>query len=180
MSRTKWSCNLLCAGALVLAAASLSPAAPDEFAQRWAAYQTLRSKAAKGLPAPTKSSTPEELKQYRENLRARMGELRAEAKPGDILTVAIFELVAAIRSETAKGKAARDTVLGEGNPASEGVRVALKVNAPYEAPLSSVPPDLLARMPELPENLQYRFVGKSLILYDAEADMVVDYIAGAV
>lgn len=163
-------------------AAALYAAEPDEFAQRCAAYQALRSDAVKSLPKLAKNASPEEMKAHREGLRARLVELRSGAKPGDILTPAVFEVVGAVRSETAgaEGKAARDTVLGEGNPTKEGVRVPLKINAPYEAPVSSVPPDMLARLPELPENLQYRFVGKSLILYDAEADMVVDYISGAV
>jgi len=165
-----------------VAAASLFAAPADEFAQRCAAYQELRGSAVKGLPNLKKNATPEEIKTYRESLRTRLSELRAGAKQGDILTAGVFEVVAAVRSETAgaEGKAARETVLGEGNPAKEGVRVPLKVNAPYGAPLSTVPPDLLARLPQLPDSLQYRFVGKSLILYDHEADMVVDYISGAV
>lgn len=181
MTRHRWSYRAFRVGALVLAA-SLYAAEPDEFAQRWAAYQALRADAVKGLSRLGKNATPEEIKKYRDSLRARISELRSEAKPGEILTPAVFEVVAAVRSETAgaQGKAARDTVLGDGNPAKEGVRVPLKINAPYAAPLSTVPPDLLARLPELPENLQYRFVGKSLILYDVEADMVVDYITGAV
>ncbi len=112
----------------------------------------------------------------------RIRELRSEAKPGEILTPAVFEVVAAVRSETAgaQGKSARETVLGDGNPAKEGIRVPLKINASYDAPLSTVPPGLLARLPKLPENLQYRFVGKNLILYDVEAEMVVDYISEAI
>jgi hypothetical protein len=181
MNRHKWSYRALGVGALVLAA-SLHAAEQDEFAQRCDAYQALRADAVKGLPKLGKDAKPEEIKNYRESLRSRMSELRSEAKPGEILTPAVFEVVAAVRSETAgaQGKAVRETVLGDGNPAKEGVRVPLKINAPYDAPLSTVPPDLLARLPELPENLQYRFVGKSLILYDVEAEMVVDYISGAV
>ncbi len=54
----------------------------------------------------------------------------------------------------------------------------LVANAPYPegAPLSMVPPELLARLPKLPEPLQYRFVGGHLILHDPEARLVVDYL----
>ena len=47
----------------------------------------------------------------------------------------------------------------------------LKVNQPYPKaePLSTVPPDVLKALPVLPEDLEYRFVGKHLILYDARA-----------
>ena len=183
MTNYEWSYRAFAVGALVLAASLYAHAVePDEFKQRCAAYQALRTDAGKGLADLGKNPTPEEIKKHRESLRARLAELRADAEPGEILTPAMFEVVAAVRSETAgaQGKAARETVLGDGNPSKEGIRVPLKINAPYDAPLSTVPPDLLARLPELPENLQYRFVGKSLILYDVEADMVVDYISGAV
>ena len=51
-------------------------------------------------------------------------------------------------------------------------------NAPYPegAPLSTVPPDLLAKLPKLPEPLEYRFVGGHLILHDSDASLVVDFL----
>ena len=56
--------------------------------------------------------------------------------------------------------------------------VVLVPNAPYPdgAPLSTVPPDLLAKLPKLPKPLEYRFVGGHLILHDAEASLVVDFL----
>jgi len=42
--------------------------------------------------------------------------------------------------------------------------------------LSTVPPDLLAKLPKLPKPLEYRFVGGHLILHDSEASLVVDYL----
>ena len=57
-----------------------------------------------------------------------------------------------------------------------------KVNGPYpdEEPLSTVPPNVLASLPELPEDIEYRFVGKHLILRDARANLIIDYIANAI
>jgi hypothetical protein len=56
--------------------------------------------------------------------------------------------------------------------------VQLVPNAPYPqgAALSTVPPDLLAKLPKLPKPLEYRFVGGHLILHDTEASLVVDYL----
>jgi hypothetical protein len=55
------------------------------------------------------------------------------------------------------------------------------VNAIYlsEAPLSTMPPKLLTELPELPKGLEYRFIGKTLILYDADASLIVDFIPNA-
>ena len=58
----------------------------------------------------------------------------------------------------------------------------IKVNAEYpkNAPLSTVPPTLLEKLPKLPSELEYRFVGRTLILRDREANMIVDYLKEAV
>ena len=57
-------------------------------------------------------------------------------------------------------------------------RCRLKVNAKYprRAPLPTVPPNLLARLPQLPEDVEYRIVGKDLILRDVDANIIVDFI----
>jgi hypothetical protein len=59
--------------------------------------------------------------------------------------------------------------------------MALKVNGEYprEATVSTVPAAVLQALPALPENVQYRFAAKHLILYDARANIVMDYILHA-
>jgi hypothetical protein len=42
-----------------------------------------------------------------------------------------------------------------------------------------MPPTLLAVLPELPKGLEYRLIGKTLILYDADASLIVDFIPNA-
>jgi hypothetical protein len=39
-----------------------------------------------------------------------------------------------------------------------------------------VPPQVLAVLPKLPEELEYRFIGPRLILLDIHAHTVADYI----
>ena len=60
--------------------------------------------------------------------------------------------------------------------------VPLKVNAPYPegVPLPTLPPNLLANLPQLPENLEYRIVDKHLILRDVDANLIVDFIPNAI
>ena len=74
----------------------------------------------------------------------------------------------------------------EGNPKNERapgeVQPTIAVNAiyPTNAPLSTVPPSLLLRLPKLPTDLEYRFVGRTLVLRDREANMIVDFLKEAV
>jgi len=51
---------------------------------------------------------------------------------------------------------------------------------PRDKPLSTMPPDLLARLPRLPEGVQYRFVGSTLILHDIKTNLVIDRLPEAI
>jgi hypothetical protein len=43
-----------------------------------------------------------------------------------------------------------------------------------------VPANLLANLPQLPEDVEYRIVDKHLILRDVDANIIVDYIPDAI
>ena len=51
---------------------------------------------------------------------------------------------------------------------------------PDGKPLSTMPGVLLARLPELPDDIQFRFVGRDLILYDVRANTIIDRIPDAI
>ena len=43
-----------------------------------------------------------------------------------------------------------------------------------------MPPDVLKALPPLPENLQFRFVDKHLLLYCSRGNLIVDYMLNAI
>jgi hypothetical protein len=47
---------------------------------------------------------------------------------------------------------------------------------PINAPKATFPPRLSLALPTLPDELEFRLVGTSLVLRDTEANLVVDYI----
>jgi hypothetical protein len=51
---------------------------------------------------------------------------------------------------------------------------------PEKAALATVPPLILVNLPRLPDGLEYRFMGRDLILRDRDANVVVDFVPGAV
>jgi hypothetical protein len=71
------------------------------------------------------------------------------------------------------GKALR-AAIAEDNPAGTPVRI--NGRYPGAVPMSTMPPDILAALPQLPEELEYRFVGDRLILLDTKAHVIVDYV----
>ena len=60
---------------------------------------------------------------------------------------------------------------GEANP-----RMRLDVNGVYPdaEPITALPPELLAAFPLLPAEVAYRVVGRTLILVDVKAQLIVD------
>jgi hypothetical protein len=111
---------------------------------------------------------------------------RAGAKPGHIFRPSVQPVFRRLIAEQLQGPdtvPAQKAVL-EGNPSEkeeDSVPVVVRVNAAYPsgAPRSTVPPSLLLTLPPLPTCLQYRFVGRDLILVDSVAQLIVDVLPDA-
>jgi hypothetical protein len=188
---------LVLATLAVAVSVSSEPAVNDrarllkEFGDRATIYSQLTRKLAATLPALPEKATPEQIAAHQKALAKAIQANRAGAFQGEILfdgVVPVF--LELLRSDLggAKGRDAREAIKDD-NPRSDHPgptlpnepkpkAVVLVPNAPYPdgAPLSTVPPDLLAKLPKLPKPLEYRFVGGHLILHDSEASLVVDYL----
>jgi hypothetical protein len=157
----------------------------EEFQRRIQDYLKARKQAQERVPPRDKDAKPAELVAYRTTLAEAIQKQRPNAKQGDVFSPAIRPpLLRIIRSEIkgTAGRPAREKLV-EGNPATEGgVAVPVKVNARYpdDAPVSSMPPTMLLRLPELPKELSFRFVGNHLVLLDNDADLIVDFLPSAV
>ena len=77
-----------------------------------------------------------------------------------------------------EGKQLRMAVAEE-NP-GESVKLVVNGRYPDTIPLSSMPPQVLRTLPQLPAELEYRFIESTLILLDVHAHIIVDYMTGAV
>jgi len=66
----------------------------------------------------------------------------------------------------------------EGAPV-KGWSLSINGDYPDDLPLTTVPPTLLLRLPQMPKELAYRIVGRDFVLQDTDARIIVDYIPGA-
>jgi hypothetical protein len=157
-----------------------------DFSDRIKDYLKIHKKAAETLPALTGNDDPATVAAHRVALARAIRARRPAARRGDVFDAKVVPtIVARVRTELegAEARPARK-VIREGNPKfdPEGyVPVPIRVNADYplRAPVSTVPASVLLVLPQLPETLDYRFVGRDLLLRDAEANLIVDYILGA-
>jgi len=146
---------------------------------RLKAYVELHQKLEAGLPRLPDDATPEQIDKNQRLFERRMREVRSEAKPGDIFTAeaqpVIKRLIAQV-FEGPDGKQLKASIMDE-NPV--GIKLAVNARYPDAVPISTVPPQILQTLPKLTEDMEYRFIGNALILLDAHAHTIADFIDNA-
>ena len=150
-----------------------------EFKMRVDKYMELRNRLKKEAPPLKETRDPAKIQASQEALARKIQEARTGAKEGEIFTPEIRQLFRRLMYPEMKGPVGAQTKESIKEDAPKGVP--LKVNAKYpdDAPLPTVPPNLLAALPKLPEDLEYRFINRHLILRDVHANVIVDYIPNA-
>ena len=75
-----------------------------------------------------------------------------------------------------------EPMFAQSTPAPTPAQNPPAVNTPYpeNAPLATVPPLILVNLPRLPDGLEYRFMGRHLILRDQPSNLIIDFVPGAV
>ena len=162
-------------------ASAEQPPAPDltpilkDFETRVSAYVKVHRAAEADVPALRKTASAEEIEKRQAALAASLREHRP-AKQGDIFTPEIAGEFRRLVAITMNGPAAAR--VKKSLKSAEPVQLRLKVNDNYpeRVPLQSTPPTLLMSLPKLPPELEYRVVGRALILLDVKASILVDFI----
>ena len=147
-----------------------------DFSTRVQEYFELRSELEKTLPALTVTDDPTEIRRAVHALAHRIRVARAEAKQGDMFTPTIsveFRKALVLEMNADTWAAIMDDNPGE---------FSNEINSTYPEgkPLSTVPPNILAVLPTLPDDIQYRFLGRHLILLDTRANVILDRIPYAI
>ena len=147
-----------------------------DFSERVSNYVELRTSLEKGLPVLTVTDDPGEIWRAQRALAKAIRVARAGARQGDIFTSTISAEL-------------RDVLLVETNPATMAIimdenpgDLSRRINRAYPTgqPFASMPAGMLAVLPRLPDDLQYRFLGRALILIDTRTNLILDRMPCAV
>lgn len=153
--------------------------AVSDFEKRAQEYLDLRDRVKSQLAAPKPTRNPAEITERQQSLADGVRAARSRARHGDLFSPSIAPILReAIREDFLKRSPAERAAAFEEVPTG----LALRVNQSYPkaVPLATVPPKLLAELPRLPDGLEYRFVGRALILHDTVTNLVVDVLDEAV
>ena len=147
---------------------------------RLKAYLELHKKVEDELPKVPKEATPQQIDQRQREFEKRLREARRGSKRGELFTSeaepVIRRLLAAV-FDGPEGKQLLATILDE-NPV--GMKLAVNMRYPDEVPISTMPLEVLQTLPALSEDMEYRFIGRHLILLDAHSHIVADFIPDAI
>ena len=151
------------------------PIAADDFRTGVERYVELRTRIEGTMAVLRVTADPAEILGREQVLGAAVQAARPGARQGEIFSAATVtdfrRIIAPDRGRRSAGDQA--AIMSEVPPASP------RVNAPYPAmsPLATFPPLLLGTLPRLPDDLEYRFMGRQLIIRDTRTNLVVDYLS---
>ncbi len=162
---------------------SLSPTEKEaikKFEDRVKQYVKLRESVKGKLPKLSNDSTPEQISDFEKASVEALRTARAGAKPGDVFTPDVAQVIRTMMKtefKPAEKKEIRKVVLDK----ESNIPVPLKVNYPYPEPKEFVemPPALLLKLPQLPKQVKYRYVGRTLMLVDSDNNLIIDYLVDA-
>ena len=150
-----------------------------EFFDRVRAYIKVHNTADARVPSLKETSDPKDVSTREKALADEIRVERAGAQQGEVFSPAAAKEIGLVIAEDFKSRSpkAQKAILVE---VPMKVPPAINTDYPTTLPLATVPPNLLMKMPTLPEELEYRFLGRHLILHDIKANLIVDFIPDVV
>ncbi len=154
-------------------------AATLEFKKHIDAYMKIHNEAESKVPSLKRTDDPKEISEREKALANMIMTLRAGAKPGDIFAPDYQPYFIQIVREDFKTRSAADrkALVAE---LPKNLKVDINTVYPTTLPLETFPAALLRKLPDLPPELEYRIVGRSLILRDVKANLIVDILRDVV
>lgn len=153
----------------------------EPFLDRVKAYVKTQKTLEASLPNLKPTKDPAQIVEYQHALAAQIISARRDSHQGDIFTREAGERFRKIIHQAfdgPEGHRLRRTIQQD----TPFTVVPMHVNDvfPDDIPLTTTPPTLMLKLPELPPELAYRFVGRDLVLKDIKAGLVVDLIPNAI
>ena len=147
-----------------------------DFTKRIAAYETLQRKLDGQLTEVPSDGRPEQFIDHQRALARLIQRERLKADHGDVFTKEMRSVVRRLLAPALRGPDGPDLRRAILDEFTGNVRLVVNGQYPDNVPLSQMPPPILQRLPKVPDILEYRFVGTNLILLDAHARLIVDFI----
>jgi hypothetical protein len=159
----------------VVVQGTFDPETLAEFNRRVDDYVALRNRMEVGLPPLVVTTNADDIERFEHRLTERISDARGSRR-GQVFAPSMEGQVK--RMLATQADAATVALIMEDGPGEFDVDVNDTYSKRYA--LATMPPKLLLLLPDLPKDLEFRFVGRHLILRDARANMIIDEIPYAI
>jgi hypothetical protein len=152
------------------------------FTDRVQAYVQMQKNLEASLSPLKPTKDVAQIVEHQHALAGKIADARRGACQGDIFTheaTERFRKIIHSEFHGPEGRLARQTIRQD-DPSKVIKRLHVNDVFPEGIPLTTTPPTLLLKLPELPQELAYRFVGHDLTLIDIKARLIVDLIPNAI
>jgi hypothetical protein len=142
-------------------------------------YVKLRNQVKEKIPKLSKGATPEQIQAFMTSFQNATRAARSGAKVAEIFKPQVSAYIRTTLKAHFRGEdrmELRKTIFE-----AENETIPLRVNYPYpqSKEFTEMPATLLLKLPQLPKELRYRFVGRNMLLVDRENNLIVDYMVDA-
>jgi hypothetical protein len=196
VQRTALTLLLVSGGTLAASQRAVSPALTDtvaphqelvavrEFERRVDQYVTLHRLLESSIPQLRPTTKVDDVYSAMRELARRIQRARPNAHQGDIITPdvgRVFRRRIATCLTPEDWAGLFEEMAEHEDGVSRSPRPRLQVNMAWPSPVlfDFVPPQLLLALPPLPAELEYRIIGRSLVLLDHHANLIVDILPDA-
>jgi len=156
------------------------PSALDTFTARVEAYAQLHRRVAEPLPPLLPTEDVRSTFLARRYLASAICAARGSARQGDIFAPPVTAMFRRIIAAALAGRDPEEMLRELKDEQSVPLRAHPVVNEPYPLGFThEVPVILLQSFPALPPELQYQIVDHDLVLWDGDANLVIDFIPDA-
>jgi hypothetical protein len=158
--------------------------ATQNFQRSVADYVVLHRMLETRVPPLRVTTDVGEIQRAVRALGLRIQTARASARQGDLITPEVARMfrrriATCLTPEEWKAVFDDQTRDEEDEPVQPLPPLVVNMEWPEGVPFGFVPPQLLQALPALPRELQYRIIGRSLVLWDHHANLIVDVLPGA-
>lgn len=172
---------LFCLCCSPFTASAQSPKPPDyrAFDEAVARYLATRNGLRSEVPTLTTSTSSKEIASSTDVLAGAIQRARPQAKQGDFFDPRASRAVQQQLAAAVYGRDVAKLLLTINDEPTRNQQPKVYMRYPTTSSMATMPTTLLDVLPSLPKELEFRFMGRDLVLRDREAALVLDYVPGA-
>lgn len=164
-------------------AASVAPAEPaaiKQFDTAIAKYMAMRRQLRTEVAGPVKNSSSSQVTNASDALAGAITRARQDARVGSIFAPPVAAVIKQRIADAVRTEHLASVLADIDDEGKSSVDPKVHLRLPVSAQMATMPASVLKVLPPLPKELEYRILGRYLIIRDVDASLILDYIPAAV